>query len=434
MQMKKYIHLVLGTASVFSLHAQDFKINAEIKPRYEFRNGFGQLRPAKDSLDKAASFVSQRSRISILYANTSQKMRMGGTMQDVRNWGTTDQMNIGDKNNFGLHEFWAEVLLTNHFSIKVGRQELSYDNQRILGNVDWAQQARSFDAALMKYEDSSKQFKLHAALGLNTKTESLVKEVYDINNYKSFQFIWINKKYKNVSASFLFLNNGLEYTVNPALPVTAANRKVAFSQTIGSRLEFSKSKLKANTEGYYQGGKTTGNKKIAAWNLGMEITVNTTKGITPVAGAEWLSGNDINETDGKNHSFNPFYGTNHKFNGTMDYFYVGGRWLNKAGLADYYVGFRYQKNKFGCELIEHVFNSMGKVVINNNLLKKGLGLETDLMLRYKVSDIITFESGLSFLSGSNTLVSLTPGSNKEKLCTWGWTQLIFKPNLFSFKK
>lgn len=432
--MKKYFFYAFTLIIVLDAQAQDFQINAEIKPRYEYRNGFGQMRLAKDALDKAASFVSQRSRLSLFYANPAQKLRMGASLQDVRNWGATDQLNIGDKNNFSMHEFWGELLLSNVFSIKAGRQELNYDNSRILGNVDWVQQARSFDAALMKYEDNAKNIRIHAGLGLNTKSETLVKDVYDANNYKSLQFIWLNKKFENINASFLFLNNGLEYTVNPSLSVTPDNRKVAFSQTTGSRLEFSKGKFDINAEGYYQGGKTVGYKKIDSWNMGVELIGKPSKIVYLVVGTEWLSGTDMDETDGKNHSFNPFYGTNHKFNGTMDYFYVGGRWNNKVGLADYYGGIRFQNNRFNAELITHIFNSMAKVVSNTTSLKKYLAVETDLMGRYKLSNIITFQAGVSFLSGSSTFELLNPGSSKTKLNTWGWTQLIIKPTLFTSSK
>ena len=35
-------------------------------------------------------------------------------------------------------------------SVKIGRQELSYDDVRLLGNLDWLQQARRHDMLLIK--------------------------------------------------------------------------------------------------------------------------------------------------------------------------------------------------------------------------------------------------------------------------------------------
>jgi len=45
-----------------------------------------------------------------------------------------------------------------YFSVKAGRQEVSYDDQRIFGSVGWAHRARSHDMAIFQYE---KNVKLH---------------------------------------------------------------------------------------------------------------------------------------------------------------------------------------------------------------------------------------------------------------------------------
>src|SRR5690349_9903380 len=95
--------------SGLQLKAQDFTLSGEFKPRFEYRNGYGKLRPANDSLDKAATFITQRSRVSAAYNNPNQKLKLGLTIQDVRNWGSTEQQNIGDKNTLDLHEFWVEL-------------------------------------------------------------------------------------------------------------------------------------------------------------------------------------------------------------------------------------------------------------------------------------------------------------------------------------
>ena len=432
--MKKLFYLFFVLHTFQLVQAQDLKINAELKSRYEYLNGFGKMRPAPDSLDNAASFISQRSRISLVYNNPSKKLVFGATLQDVRTWGATDQANIGDKNNLGVHEFWGNIMFSEHFSTKVGRQELNYDNGRIIGSVDWSQQARSFDAAVLKYIDTTSQIKIDFGLGYNTKSQTLLQEVYDLNNYKSMQFIWLNKKFKTFNASILFLNNGLEYTVNPANPITISNRKIAYSQTIGGQVGISKSYFNINIEGYNQIGKTSGNKQTSAWNLKIEIVAKLSKHFSPVIGSEWLSGTDMDETDGKNHSFNPLYGTNHKFNGTMDYFYVGGRWQNGIGLADNYAGLRFKHKNFDAECMAHLFSSMANAISNNATLSKKLATEIDIIGKYNLTEMIAFQSGFSVLSGSSTLETLTAGSTKSKLNTWAWMQIIIKPTLYNSSK
>jgi len=428
----KYFLLIAFFLVLSQLKAQEFSLSGEFKPRFEYRNGYGKLRPANDSLDQAASFISQRSRINLLYNNVKQKMKLGAVVQDIRNWGSTEQQNIGDKNTLDLHEFWAELALGSKFAVKAGRQELNYDNARIIGNSDWTQQARSFDAALLKFEDLKTRFKLQLGLGINSKSETLTQEVYDVSNYKYLQLLWLNKKFKNLNTSILILNNGIEYTVNKSLAVSAANRKTAFSQTLGGRVEYTGKKVNINSEGYFQGGRDANNKKLSAWNFGTDLLVKVSTSVSLVAGGEILSGTATNEADNKNHSFTPFYGTNHKFNGTMDYFFVGGRLANKTGLEDYYLSFRYKKDKLNIDLTPHAFYSMAKVFKEDNELNKFFAFETDLSAGYKLSDIITFQGGVSVLKGSSTLEYLSPASNHQKLNTWIWSQVIIKP-VFFFK-
>lgn len=432
--MKKWVYIFFIMNTVQLVQAQDFEINAELRSRFENLNGYGSMRPAIDSLDNPSSFISQRSRISLSYNNPAKKLVFGATLQDVRTWGATDQANIGDKNNLGVHEFWGNIMFSEHFSTKVGRQELNYDNGRIIGRVDWSQQGRSFDAAVLKYLDTTSQIKIDFGLGYNTKSQTLLQEVYDLNNYKSMQFIWLNKKFKSFNASILFLNNGLEYTVNPTNPITISNRKIAYSQTIGGQVGISKSYFNINIEGYNQIGKTSGNKQTSAWNLKIDLVAKLSKYFSPVLGSEWLSGTDMDETDGKNHSFNPLYGTNHKFNGSMDYFYAGGRWINGIGLADNYAGLRFKHKKFNAECMAHLFSSMVNAQSKNATLSKNLATEIDIVGKYTMSEIITIQSGFSFLTATSSLETLTSGSTKNKLNTWAWLQLVIKPTLFKTNK
>jgi hypothetical protein len=76
-------------------------------------------------------------------------------VQDVRVWGqdasTNNRITNSALNGLMLHEAWAEISLldTNktklgkEFALKIGRQELLYDDSRLLGNLDWLQQAQA---------------------------------------------------------------------------------------------------------------------------------------------------------------------------------------------------------------------------------------------------------------------------------------------------
>ena len=58
-----------------------------------------------------------------------------------------------DKNGTSFHQMWGKYNFSERFAMKLGRQEISYDDQRIFGAVDWAQQARSQHVAMFKYKN-----------------------------------------------------------------------------------------------------------------------------------------------------------------------------------------------------------------------------------------------------------------------------------------
>ena len=147
--------------SLFStgLNAQ-LKLSGQLRTRSEFRDGQGAPLP-KDS--SAAFFTSQRTRLSLEYA--AYRLRFGLTVQDTRVWGqdgsTINRSTTADNNGLMIHEAWAEIMFTDtsnkkqQVSLKVGRQELVYDDQRLIGNLDWLQQARRHDAAVFRFNSAA---------------------------------------------------------------------------------------------------------------------------------------------------------------------------------------------------------------------------------------------------------------------------------------
>lgn len=133
-----------------------FTATGQIRNRVEVRAGQGTL---QQKGDKAALFSSQRTRLNLGY--TGYRFKIFTALQDVRVWGqdassinrTTTEAN----NGLLLHEAWAEVSLIDtlstiqNLSIKAGRQEIAYDDQKVLGSLDWLQQGRRHDAVVFKF-------------------------------------------------------------------------------------------------------------------------------------------------------------------------------------------------------------------------------------------------------------------------------------------
>jgi hypothetical protein len=156
---KPAIHfcILLCFLNVFTATAQ-ITLTGQLRTRTEVRNGLGNL-VLKGS--KAAAFTSQRTRLTFGYK--WDRLTFGVSVQDVRVWGQdASTISNADGNKLMLHEGWADLMLANKadttfkfkaidlLSVKIGRQELIYDDVRLLGNLDWLQQARRHDMALLK--------------------------------------------------------------------------------------------------------------------------------------------------------------------------------------------------------------------------------------------------------------------------------------------
>ncbi|NOY36079.1 MAG: hypothetical protein GXO83_00720 [Chlorobi bacterium] len=409
------VFLLLFTSG--TLYGQ-FSLSGELRPRTEYRHGYKSL---TDADQDPAFFVSQRSRINFNYL--SEKYRVLFSFQDVRTWGSTSQLNVSD-DFLSIHQAWGEVFLTPVLSLKVGRQELVYDNHRIFGNVGWTQQARSHDLVLFKY-NKPERLQVHLGLAFNQNKEQLASTFYTVpKNYKSMQFLWVRTEGNSVGASFLFLNNGMQFTD------TLDRSSVNYSQTLGTYLNVKLGTFKLNLTGYYQGGKDPSGNELSATYFAAGIIKPLDFGLAPAFGFERLSGTGQDASPGSaNHSFTPLYGTNHKFNGHMDYFYVGNH-INSVGLLDLYLNISYIKGKFRPAVALHYFSSAANVLDNGspgNYLNRFLGVESDISAGYKLADEVLIKAGYSQMFGSPTLEALRGGDHSLPT-NWGWLMISFTPD------
>ena len=129
----KNIIITLVFFCMFQMGAQEFTVDADLRQRFEYRHGFTTLFP--DNAEPAA-FVRQRARLNFNYS--AEKLKLFIAVQDVSTWGDTRQILPADGNDsFMLFQAWAEFQLGTHWSTKLGRQVISYDDQRIFGGLDW---------------------------------------------------------------------------------------------------------------------------------------------------------------------------------------------------------------------------------------------------------------------------------------------------------
>ncbi|HEX3080867.1 MAG TPA: alginate export family protein, partial [Puia sp.] len=206
----------------FNANAQ-LSLAGQFRLRTEFRDGQGAPLPKGTN---PAFFISQRTRLNIGYQ--MYRLKFGLSLQDVRVWGqdvsTINRTTTQNNDGLMLYEAWAEIQLTDStlrnkaLSLKIGRQELVYDDQRLIGNLDWLQQGRRFDAAVLKYETAV--WMIHLAAAYNQNQENNSGTVYNAtppgnypastngaSMYKSLEFLYIGKKLNAGNISFLFFTD-----------------------------------------------------------------------------------------------------------------------------------------------------------------------------------------------------------------------------------
>jgi hypothetical protein len=420
MKLLKIISLSLLTMTGVGAIAQEFDASLQLRPRYEYRNGFSKLIANGES---PTSFVSQRSRLNMNFKQDKLKTKL--SLQNIRTWGDVATTTQTDKNGVAVFEAWGQYDLNPDWNVRLGRQVISYDNQRIMGEIDWIQQGQSHDALVFSYHKKSNQLDLGFALNAAAENNLAPTTPYTLN-YKAMQYAWYHTQLDKISASFLFLNTGYQYAKTPS------DLEVDYKQTFGTYLVFKDKKWDANLGVYAQTGKSVG-QDVNAWTAAANLMYVASTNFKVGLGYEYLSGKDQDDSSAGFKSFTPLFGTNHAFNGYMDYFYVKNH-VNSVGLQDVFLKLNYSANKWQFNLIPHIFNAANTVLDgSNNKMDSYLGTEVDLTASYAVQKDIMVSGGYSQMFGSSTLERINGVVNPANTNNWAWLMVSISPKLFSIK-
>ncbi|BDD11426.1 hypothetical protein FUAX_38580 (plasmid) [Fulvitalea axinellae] len=426
--MKKRISLLflafLGLGLASETKAQEIKIDAQIRPRAEFGNGVKGLQ-AKDV--EGVFGVSQRTRLNFNFTN--ENLKIGISLQDVRMWGDTKTAVKGDGAKTSIAQAWAEYAFNDKFAFKIGRQALSYDDQRVLGGLDWAQQGRWHDALLFKYK--AEGFQMHLGGAYNDTSDPM------FNDYKDLHMAWFSKDLGDLNLTALLLNVGKK-TDDPTNPANEPSTK--YMQTFGLNGKYAVGDLKLAASAYLQTGEIMrGNNvhDVSANQFALRADYKVSDVFGLHGGFEHLSGMDSNKGGAESDdfkSFTPIFGTNHKFNGFMDYFYVGNH-VGSVGLQDIYFGPTFKVNeKLSTKLTYHYFASSADLYNTENVKQDaGLGSEVDLTFAYTLSKDIKIVGGYSQMFASDSMEVLK-GGDADETQNWAWLMININPTIFYSKK
>ncbi|MBV5315283.1 MAG: alginate export family protein [Prolixibacteraceae bacterium] len=382
---KVYALAILGLLFLLSFSESygQTTIDAEFRPRSEFRQGFNQ--PLPDTL-KPAFVTMQRTRLNFNYKGGILSARL--TLQDSRVFGETNtrQPASATTGSLGIYEAWSELLLMSGTSFKIGRQGVQFEDGRLFSLSNWSNTGNAHDLAQVRY----------FALGLD------VQLGYAYNNQKAY---FVDTSYYSVSLMYKQLAYlHLTKTIVPGLDLSLLGVDEGFvtskkdldlyhRYTAGGTLLLKKDKLPLGifATGYYQFGKSTPTVDLSAYLLAMKATYAFTDKIGGLAGIDYYSGSESTLEATKNNTWNKLlYGVSHSFNGYMEYWAA----LPKGGLVNYFGGVNLTlSKKLSSEITYYGFSLAKDMKVGKVNVEKNLGSEIDVVLNYKFSPEAAIQFG-----------------------------------------
>ena len=428
-QFTKLYCLVLAMLLSFGLKAQEadnvFNLDAQLMTRGELRAGGFKA----DSLDseRLSRFALGRYRIIADYQRSWLNVRL--TPQYTGVWG---QGSAG----LVLYEGWAKIQSKKGLFVKIGRQELTYDDGRIIGNDDWTMTAPTHDVLKLGHDGES--HKVHLLAAYNQNAENIDNGVIyysgGIQPYKTMQTLWYHydTPKKMFGVSLLGMNIGMQ-NADQEHPITY------YQQLVGTYMSFRPKHWSLEGAFYYQMGKEEHGMAIDAFMASAKLNVKPSENYNLFAGYDFLSGDkyfNVPPQGGvglvfhdKARGFNAIFGSHHEFYGAMDFFYlsnyVGGFTPGLQNL--YFGGIIKPVNGLSINAAYHYYAITTDLDYVNT---KALGHSFELASSYAFNKAVSVSAGYTFMKGSETMELLNKVSEKRQL-HWAWLMMTVTPKLFT---
>ncbi len=363
--------------------AERLSLGGQVRHRTEF--DARHFAPGPDDV----WFHLLRTRVHVR-ARPADDVQLFVQVQDARVWGGEDPARArgtmdGRAPALDLHQAYFRLndVLTPGLSVQVGRQELVYGNERLVGAVGWSNVGRTFDAAVLSYAAERGRLDAFAARLVGSTGTAQGQSLYGL--YGTYPLA------PNHHADVLLLYD------NDTTPVEGgpdAGKDRLARLTGGVYLHGRPGRFDYEVEAYFQTGKAPGGDggriDIRASLLSLAAGVRPDPEGRLRLGLLYtrLSGDD-DPTDDRTETFNTLFATNHKFYGFMDFF--PGRLNPPAGLQD--AAFRLG---FAAAPRWHLSADVHHFAMAADLPgKTTYGQEVDLTARHRYNDHVTLVGGAS---------------------------------------
>ncbi|MGM0578990.1 MAG: alginate export family protein [Myxococcota bacterium] len=280
-----------------------------------------------DSSDDPVRYVENRVRLGVSFGLDSG---FGGLfqVQDVRVWGEeTNTLTDYSADGLDIHQAYGDIPLRGeNLVLRIGRQEIIFDGQRLVGAVGWTPQARSFDAARLTWRCKLAPISADLFYSQVFDRESIQPGPAQNTNDQVSGFGGL------VGRVRLLDREGLSNRLSVyALVDTASADLDRTRYTLGLYDKGAAGMFRYRVEGYYQGG-DLGGESISAFMFGARAGIDTGMFSATLWG-DYLSGAE-DAADAATDTFDTLFATNHKFYGFADFFINVPAHTQGKGLVD----------------------------------------------------------------------------------------------------
>ncbi len=369
--------VLLALAAAGAAAAQSVELGGEVRPRIEWRD---PVNGGEGAGSHTLDMTSMRTRVSAL-AELRGGARAFVQLQDVRLWGGEASTTDGSADALDLHQGWVELGSpeASTWTARAGRQELAYGDERLVGALNWAQQARSFDGLRLRYRGTGVVVDgLAMSLGereAGTGDAALYGVYGRLGESGSVQ-------------AYVLYNSADALRADPAREVDVTDQ-----YTLGGRWAAARGRWDWRVEGAYQLGERS-MEDVSAYLFAAKAGAAVTQAWRVGVLYDRLSGDD-DPADGTVRVFDTLFATNHKFYGYMDLFLnipvqTAGRGLQDVGVESGYV----VTPDLSLGLNGHTF----ALAAASGVGSAHLGEEIDLTARWSYAPGVVLTGGASYFA------------------------------------
>tara|TARA_B100000963_G_scaffold108683_1_gene94487 strand:+ start:697 stop:1893 length:1197 start_codon:yes stop_codon:yes gene_type:complete len=379
-----FVSVPLAPISAQDAGFTENRVMLQVRPRSEWRDGYKRLRQPGEA---GELLTMQRTRLTWYHETEKWEIRLG--FQDVRTFGGMAGNAVG-YGAFAAAESWGAWTPGENTRITAGRQRIAFDNERIVGAVDWSQNGRFLDGFRW---DQTTAFGITTA-ALTWDAPAGLTRIMGYHVYES----------KRHRLSFLYFNQ--KNSLEPSASVVTSGATWSG--------EFQSKRVSWVVETYAQ---EQPDDHPTSFMCVAELHYNSHGLGSALVALDWLEG------DKRGRAFSPFLGTNHRHYGWMDQFYVGIpangmvdmrlHWSKPFGIAAWKAVWDFRYHRFYNPTFDELFAN-----------------EYDAVVVFKPTPFVQASFGWSVMQATEAMYAtqnrVDIGNGWQQ---WGWIALNFSPSI-----